>query len=477
MTAICFVCNLPIMSHQVGLVWQGGNGWDDLVREQVGVCDHLVRNPGAQRRRRSSLAQLTDILREWSGGGSKRQKAPLNRRETLADLARSLPWSKATTSDTYNNNNNNNSNSNNNNSNNSGHAPPLRKRRESSADSGVKSMSCRKDSYVADFRDYRERERERDRERERERERDREEYNNYNADNYRDGSRRNSSESNRDRSSRRDSIIGGTATPPMLPKVVSTQRKQQQSGRKDSLVVIEMPNFRQEQRPSTSSTASDSGPLYVVAIAAQQVDSACQSIMPPTIITSSVTPPATSPTAQKGRRDSTTQCGTKMSRRDSRATTYDESCLPPGGWSRRSSQPALSPDGEGPERQARRDSLSPDSASRGRRDSRSHLSPDRSHEREGSPRRSRRLRRQSSSAARQPRSPESSSCCSSRDASPCARPPPLPVENVTRPSIRRQSTTEEILIARGFRRQSTTEEMIRCRNFRRQSSQSDDTSR
>lgn len=23
------------MSHQVGLVWQGGNGWDDMVREQV----------------------------------------------------------------------------------------------------------------------------------------------------------------------------------------------------------------------------------------------------------------------------------------------------------------------------------------------------------------------------------------------------------------------------------------------------------
>lgn len=35
MTALCFVCNLPILSHQVGLVWQGGNGWDDLVREQV----------------------------------------------------------------------------------------------------------------------------------------------------------------------------------------------------------------------------------------------------------------------------------------------------------------------------------------------------------------------------------------------------------------------------------------------------------
>lgn len=51
---------------------------------------------------------------------------------------------------------------------------------------------------------------------------------------------------------------------------------------------------------------------------------------------------------------------------------------------------------------------------RNRRDSRSHLSPDRSHERDGSPRRRSKLRRQSSSAARTPRSPESSSCCSSR---------------------------------------------------------------
>lgn len=66
------------------------------------------------------------------------------------------------------------------------------------------------------------------------------------------------------------------------------------------------------------------------------------------------------------------------------------------------------------------------------------------------------------------------------DPSPCARgtqPQPLPVECAPRPIVRRQSTTEEILISRGFRRQSTTEEMIRCRNFRRQSSQSDDTCR
>jgi hypothetical protein len=40
-----------------------------------------------------------------------------------------------------------------------------------------------------------------------------------------------------------------------------------------------------------------------------------------------------------------------------------------------------------------------------------------------------------------------------------------------RSQMRRQSTTEEILIARGFRRESTTEDIMRCRNFRRQSAQ------
>lgn len=161
-------------------------------------------------------------------------------------------------------------------------------------------------------------------------------------------------------------------------------------------------------------------------------------------------------------------------------------------WGRRGSQPtALSPDPEDlTSRKARRDSLSPDSATysrSGRRDSRSHLSPDRSGERDVSPvgrNRRGRLRRQSTSIAgnrrgsHSPRSPESSSTCSSRDPSPsgkpAAAPPPVSYE---RPAIRRQSTTEEILIARGFRRQSTTEEMIRCRNFRRQSSQSDDCCR
>ncbi|XP_036339161.1 uncharacterized protein LOC118748671 [Rhagoletis pomonella] len=494
MTAICFVCNLPILSHQVGLVWQGGNGWDDLVREQLeestirqrlgGRRDSAAQittppstspPPGLQRRRRSSLAQLTDILREWSGGGaakqqtqSQRQKAQLNRRETLADLARSLPWRTSTTDASTG----------------AGSGTTYitpRKRRESSADSGIRSMRSRRDSNTAEFvKHWNRRE-------------------STAADEPtmvvpvvvegagRSSSRRGSGESYI--SSRRDSNIGRATTPPPPPKISGMAAK-----KRDSLAAPDFPNFRQEQRPSTSSGGSDSVPL-ISAPAYNQVDSACQALPPPTIITSSVTPPATSPTAPlKGRRDSTTQCG-RVNRRDSKAgisperaprlqrlqrqaTAFDESCLP--GGSRRGSQPALSPDP--PEdcerRTSRRDSLSPDSASRGgRRDSRAHLSPDRSHDRDGSPRRQT-LRRQSSSAARSSRSPDSNSCCSSRDPSPCSRPPPLPsAEPSSRPAIRRQSTTEEILIARGFRRQSTTEEMIRCRNFRRQSSQSDDVCR
>ncbi|KAH8293343.1 hypothetical protein KR018_007674, partial [Drosophila ironensis] len=521
MTAICFVCNLPIMSHQVGLVWQGGNGWDDLVREQLeestirqrlgGRRDSAAQittppstspPPGLQRRRRSSLAQLTDILREWSGGTKQqhhqqqqaqqqasRSKAQLNRRETLADLARSLPWRTSTTTDastgagggggggsgggtTY-------------------IAP--RKRRESSADSGIRSMRSRRDSNTAEFvRHWNRRE-------------------SCAVEEQqppptvsvpvvvectKSASRRGSGESYLSGGRRDSSVAGRVTTPPPPGKYQVTKKR-------DSLAAPEFPNFRQEQRPSTSSAGScsdHSAPLYPAHHLAHhhhmQVDSACQALPPPTIITSSVTPPATSPTAPKGRRDSTTQCG-RVNRRDSKAgvsperaprlqrlqrqaTAFDEGCLPGGSGSRRGSQPALSPDP--PEdcerRTSRRDSLSPDSASRGgRRDSRTHLSPDRSHERDGSPRRHT-LRRQSSSAARSPRSPDSNSCCSSRDPSPCSRPPPIPaVEQNQRPAIRRQSTTEEILIARGFRRQSTTEEMIRCRNFRRQSSQSDDVCR
>ena len=205
----------------------------------------------------------------------------------------------------------------------------------------------------------------------------------------------------------------------------------------------------------------------------------------------------------KGRRDSRTHASperrpsgkepspSKFPRLQRQSTAIDDSS--PGPWGRRGSQPTLSPDlpaastEDGSGRKARRDSLSPDSASytRGRRDSRTHLSPDRSGERDVSPvgrGRRGRLRRQSTSITggggcrgMPPRSPESSSTCSSRDPSPCNRTSAPPPSHA--PAIRRQSTTEEILIARGFRRQSTTEEMIRCRNFRRQSSQSEDLSR
>nr|XP_041631039.1 uncharacterized protein LOC108079315 isoform X2 [Drosophila kikkawai] len=533
MTAICFVCNLPIMSHQVGLVWQGGNGWDDLVREQLeestirqrlgGRRDSAAQittppstspPPGLQRRRRSSLAQLTDILREWSGGGASKQqqqhhhqqqtqqsqsqsrsKAQLNRRETLADLARSLPWRTSTTTDASTGAGGGGSGSV------TTYMAP-RKRRESSADSGIRSMRSRRESNTAEFVRHWNR-------RESGAVEDQPGSSNCGVvvpvviECSKSASRRGSGESYLS-GSRRDSNVAGRVTTPPPPG------KYQMAKKRDSLAAPEFPNFRQEQRPSTSSAGScsdHSQPLLSQHSSThhlahhQQVDTACQALPPPTIITSSVTPPATSPTAPKGRRDSQTQCG-RVNRRDSKAgvsperaprlqrlqrqaTAFDEGCLPGGGGgSRRGSQPALSPDPPDQDcerRTSRRDSLSPDSASRGgRRDSRTHLSPDRSHERDGSPRRHT-LRRQSSSAAgRSPRSPDSNSCCSSRDPSPCSRPGPqvsTVSEQNQRPAIRRQSTTEEILIARGFRRQSTTEEMIRCRNFRRQSSQSDDVCR
>ncbi|BFG02209.1 uncharacterized protein DMAD_01780 [Drosophila madeirensis] len=516
MTAVCFVCNLPIMSHQVGLVWSGGNGWDDLVREQLeestirqrlgGRRDSAAQittppstspPPGLQRRRRSSLAQLTDILREWSGGTkqqtqqqqqqqaqqqARNNKAQLNRRETLADLARSLPWRTSTT-DASTGAGGAGAGCSSSGGNITYIAP--RKRRESSADSGIRSIRSRRDSNTAEFVKHWNR---------RESTAVEEQPPSHISVNVvvvetttKSASRRGSGESYLSSSRRDSNVAGRVTTPPPPPKYQVTKKR-------DSLAAPEFPNFRQEQRPSTSSAGSCHSDSVSVPLIQyhQQVDSACQALPPPTIITSSVTPPATSPTAPKSRRDSTTQCG-RVNRRDSKAghsperaprmnrlqrqaTAFDESVLP--GGSRRGSQPALSPDPpEDCERRAsRRDSLSPDSASRGgRRDSRTHLSPDRTHERDGSPRRHT-LRRQSSSAARH--SPESNSCGSSRDPSPCSRPPPLPtVEQNQRPAIRRQSTTEEILIARGFRRQSTTEEMIRCRNFRRQSSQSDDVCR
>ncbi|XP_072753921.1 uncharacterized protein Rsh isoform X4 [Anoplolepis gracilipes] len=595
MTAICFVCNLPILSHQVGLIWQGGNGWDDLVREQVeestlkqrlgtGRRDSAAQitsisppnetqdsSPTTHRRRRSSLAQLTDILREWGGGGASGKSGRGNklcRRETLADLAKSLPWSRQTTTDVS-------------------HLASLRKRRESSVDSGIRSQvstKSRRDSAISDFKNDLAR-----------------------LWSKKDvppqpqppptvisptprrgsgesrNSRRGSGESAR---SRRDSVIAGQS-PGERKHACSHHRRRQSQQSVDGGGITPTKYYRNDQRPSASSTDSaasnavrdhmeaqrsstdkserssstetktqSTGPCMVDAkttmtsltvdgktstatttesrivtintstmmstLSTLSVDTKGAienksginldtSINPPTIVMSSVTPPAISPTAGSSlplpgtstsgssspvgspnvnntpthpllstRRDSTTQCyykskevsPNKLSRLIRQQAAIDES-MPPTG--RRGSQPTLSPDPDDGGRKARRDSLSPDSASYPRRrDSKSHLSPDRNvDKRDISPIRQRkaRLRRQSTSmAGRAPRSPDSSSC-SSRDPSPCARAPSIQHA----PIIRRQSTTEEILIARGFRRQSTTEEMIRCRNFRRQSSQSDDT--
>ncbi|GFG35584.1 hypothetical protein Cfor_02824, partial [Coptotermes formosanus] len=472
------------------------------------------------RRRRSSLAaQFTDMFRDLGGStkGSRSKDSQLHRRETLADIAKSLSWGRSSTTD-------------------SSTVAALRKRRESSADSSIKHPKSRRDSTaMSNFR----------------------------------------SDLARLWLSRRESTTVITPRDPAQQRRGSGESSR--SGRRDSTNVTssrrgsgEPKYYRQEQRPSTSSTASDSGPS--VSLLVTQPSTAGfsgppatvepqQALPPPTIITSSTTPPATSPSNASvpvlvpttntttvsssppgttatttaaptaastastpvttthpllaTRRDSTTQVYYK-GRRDSRthasperrpsakesspskfprlprqSTAIDESG--PGPCGRRGSQPTLSPDlpagaasDDTSGRKARRDSLSPDSASytRGRRDSRSHLSPDRSGaDRDVSPvgrGRRGRLRRQSTSITGgyrgiPPRSPESSSTCSSRDPSPCNRAPTAPTSHA--PVIRRQSTTEEILIARGFRRQSTTEEMIRCRNFRRQSSQSEDLSR
>lgn len=231
------------------------------------------------------------------------------------------------------------------------HAPPIRKRRESSADSGIKSMRSRRDSHNSDITKTVVK---------KETPGEKENQENITAilveqqpPINRNGSRRGSGDSSSKTTVRRDSLI----VPP--PKVVAAHSKK----RRDSLAAPETPNFRQEQRPSTSS--GDSGSMY----ASQQVDF-CH--MPMMMITS-VSPPATSPkfeVSKSGRRDSMTQC--RITRRESRlqrqATAFDEYNTP--HTSRRGSQsqqqPSLSPSGDVDcstnlcDRQARRDSLSPD---------------------------------------------------------------------------------------------------------------------
>lgn len=104
------------------------------------------------------------------------------------------------------------------------------------------------------------------------------------------------------------------------------------------------------------------------------------------------------------------------------------------------------------------------------------LSPDRQG-RDVSPgrqRRRRNYRRQSTTmggynvrSCQSSRSPDSSSSCSSREPSPAGR-AVAPATSQRTPIIRRQSTTEEILIARGFRRQVRVFFPVKVADFRRE---------
>lgn len=91
-------------------------------------------SPTNQSRRRSSLAQLSDLVREWSGGGisgKSGRAGKLSRRETFADITKSFPWSRQTT------------------------MASLKKRRESSVDSGIRSQNStksRRDSAISEFK-------------------------------------------------------------------------------------------------------------------------------------------------------------------------------------------------------------------------------------------------------------------------------------------------------------------------------------
>ncbi len=210
--------------------------------------------------------------------------------------------------------------------------------------------------------------------------------------------------------------------------------------------------------------------------------------------------PQCSPTGrQKIRRQSTTyeECFLQQ-KAASTATVGCGGSTAAGNGNRRGSRPFLSPsDTDDVQRcGGRRDSLSPDSANeesllrKSRRDSQAGsvacsggaASPSDRDSRESSPKtRWRRLGRRKSSGTNledklggwgrkskpHPGHSYSPDSGSSRE--------PSPKFNEGHPviGIRRQSTTDEILIARGFRRESRTEDLERCRNFRRQSSTAD----
>jgi len=205
------------------------------------------------RRRRSSLAaQFTDMFRDFGGStkGSRSKDSQLHRRETLADIAKSLSWGRSSTTDSS--------------------TVALRKRRESSADSGVKHPKSRRDSTaMSNFRSDLARlwlsRREsttvitpRDPTQQRRGSGESSRSGRRDSTNL-TSSRRGSGESSR--SVRRDSMNTSSAVTPSPPKLHHHHPHQHHHHhrRRDSRTG-EPKYYRQEQRPSTSSTASDSGP-------------------------------------------------------------------------------------------------------------------------------------------------------------------------------------------------------------------------
>lgn len=490
MSVICFVCNLPILSHQVGLLWEGGNGWDDIQSDdsaprstRVGRRDSSAQittidpptesqetSPPTSRRRRSSIAQLTDILRDWgrrdtenrstststSSLARRESREGRNHKETLVEIAKNLPWGGRRDST-------------------SAEVPRIKMRRESSAE-----VKKRRQSGGIDFRSdiaklFTKRESVGEIIRKR-----------------RDSVEQENKE-RRDSTTQVYSRVGRSVVKSVSPEITSPRITSPEPKDRDLI-------------PRTMVTTQASAESAVSLVS--QISNVQESTdAPPPDVRSPITSPVpTSPTPtysrrdsvkhNRGRRDSRPQVSPERSSRGSRepspkfrsqlrrqSTAIEEG---PITYPRRDSRPFLLPDcsdSDGLAKKHRRDSLSPDSAAaesiaanrKTRRDSRPRLSPEPSdsNSRETSPRCN--LRRQSTTAieyagrgrrsSRSPRSPDSSSTCSSREHSPKER------------RLRRQSTTEEILKSTGFRRQSTTEDIMRARNFRRQSTQSEEMSK
>ena len=203
---------------------------------------------------------------------------------------------------------------------------------------------------------------------------------------------------------------------------------------------------------------------------------------------------------QKIRRQSTAyeECILQQKAATNTVTTSTSTTTAGGNGSRRGSRPFLSPgDTDDMQRSGgggRRDSLSPDSANedsllrKSRRDSAVGMggggaaSTSDRESRESSPKtRWRRMGRRKSSGTNledkfggwRKSKPHTGGHSYSPDSGSSREPSPKFNEGHPVIGIRRQSTTDEILIARGFRRESRTEDLERCRNFRRQSSTAD----